>query len=188
MTKKTLTTFDVSRICNVNPTTVSRWIDEGTLEGFRTPGGHRRITQEAFFRFVRKNNLPFGLEGVQEKKRILLVDNQSDSLQNIETILKNENCYEIERAQNGVEAILKLDRFLPDLLLLDLVMPDLDALAMIRNLKSNRRFRSIPIIALGPASAKKQGERAKRSGLSDFLAKPVKGDELVKKVREHLAR
>lgn len=187
MAKKTLTTFEVSRICHVNPTTVSRWVDDGKLEGFRTPGGHRRITRDAFLRFLRRNNLPFGLEGLQERKRILLACDRRQDLAEVEGVLRRQEGYEVERAGSGVEAILKLERYRPDLLLLDFALPDLDVLAVVRNLKSDERFRSIPILALGPPSARRAGQKARSYGLDDFIAAPVRAEEILRKIRALLA-
>ena len=52
------TTFEISQICQVNPTTVQNWVKEGKLKAFVTPGGHRRIQREDLLAFLKEFGMP----------------------------------------------------------------------------------------------------------------------------------
>jgi len=56
--KQVFTTGEVASLLHVHQTTVIEWIDKGQLEGYRTPGGHRRVSREALFRFFERHHIP----------------------------------------------------------------------------------------------------------------------------------
>jgi len=72
---KTYTTFYISKICDVYPTTVANWIDEGKLKAFTTPGGHRRVSADDLKEFLKKYNMPVPEKLFSNgKKKVLAVD------------------------------------------------------------------------------------------------------------------
>ena len=69
------TTHQVSKFCNVYPTTVINWIEEGILPAFTTPGGHRRIKKEDIINLMNKNNMPIPQELLKDNKtKVLVID------------------------------------------------------------------------------------------------------------------
>src|SRR5437773_11375754 len=73
-----LTTFEISEICEVNPTTVQNWVRENKLRAFVTPGGHRRVRRGDLIAFLKKFGMPLprGLE--DEDRLVLVVDDARD--------------------------------------------------------------------------------------------------------------
>ena len=75
MPKKTYTTSEIAKELDVYPMTVARWIDNGELKAFITPGKHRRVSKEDLIEFCKKHNkpLPFSLE-IKNRNKILIID------------------------------------------------------------------------------------------------------------------
>ncbi len=113
-----LTTGHVSKACEVSLVTVKKWIKQGKLKAFRTPGGHFRVAAGEFQRF--RTTYGFPAEPT-DSPRILIVDDDpgvvslvSDALRGIRPPLK------LESAFDGYEGILRVGTFRPNLLVLDL--------------------------------------------------------------------
>jgi len=107
-------------------------------------------------------------------KRILVADDEPDLLSIVQSILETKG-YEIETVNDGREALQALQGDLPDLLIIDLMMPVLSGLEVVRRLKKDERTRDLPIIVMS-AAGKESGkdENFFRQGLNcdDFIAKP----------------
>ncbi len=107
-------------------------------------------------------------------KRILVVDDEPDLIQVVRVTLQTKG-YTVEDATDGQEALRKIERNRPDLVLLDLMMPVMSGLEVVRRLKKNEETRDIPIIVMS-AAGKDSGkpEEFFREGLGsdDFIAKP----------------
>ena len=91
MIKNFYTTHEISRFCNVYPTTVINWIKDGMLPAYTTPGGHRRIKREDILHLMKKNNMPIPDElSKTGKDRVLVIDDDPKILRMIQTILSQE--------------------------------------------------------------------------------------------------
>lgn len=116
---------------------------------------------------------------------ILVVDDEPANLNVISAQLKNEG-YEIVTAANGEEALTRVDERLPDLILLDAMMPGVSGFEVVQILKAEERTATVPIImltALGDAQSKLA---ALGNGAEEFLTKPVAKAELVVRIRNLL--
>lgn len=121
-----------------------------------------------------------------EAKTILLVDDSRTTLMMEQMLLKKEP-YRVVTASNGADAIrIALDAP-PDLILLDVVMPEVDGFAVCERLQSEPATESVPIIMVTTRGEAEHVERAFKTGCSDFITKPIDGLELLAKVRNHLA-
>ena len=118
-------------------------------------------------------------------KLILIVDDVPRNLQVLATILYDDG-YEIAIAENGKTALEILNTIAPDLILLDIMMPDVDGFEVCRQIKSDHQLSSIPIIFL---TAKNDTESIVKSfeiGASDYVTKPFNAIELKARVKTHL--
>lgn len=119
------------------------------------------------------------------KPLILIVDDIPANLQVLGNILSQES-YEIALAVNGRQALTLVENTHPDLILLDVVMPELDGFQVCRSLKSNDETKDIPVIFL---TAKNEAENVVRGfelGAVDYLTKPFNASELLARVRTHI--
>ena len=105
-------------------------------------------------------------------KRILIAEDRAGSRELLRTVL--EDCgYEGSEAADGREAVGQAGRSMPDLVLLDLHMPILDGYGVLRQLRGEARFASIPFVALTANAMHGERERALAAGFSVYITKPV---------------
>lgn len=107
---------------------------------------------------------------MSDKKTILLVEDDVFVSDIYQTKISSEG-YEVILAENGLEAIKKLEKSIPDLILLDIIMPYMDGMETLRKIKSEEKWKKIPIILLTNLSDKEKIEEALGVGADDFLIK-----------------
>ena len=122
---------------------------------------------------------------MNQKPKVLIVDDEPFNVDYLEQRLEDLNC-QIITASDGKEALDKIKREEPDLVLLDLMMPILDGFAVLSEVKADPVLRDIPIIIISADSDSKSIVRGIKQGADDYLTKPVNADLLLKKVREYL--
>lgn len=110
--------------------------------------------------------------------RILVAEDNQDNLFLIEEILKSSP-YELFRASNGQEAIEMAGRVHPDLILMDIQMPDMSGLEAVTHIRQAPDLRHIPIVALTARAMKGDREEFMATGCDDYIAKPVDPDEML---------
>lgn len=122
---------------------------------------------------------------VSKPPRLLVVD---DNAQNIEllTALMQGDGYEVVTAADGQEALAQVAAALPDLILLDIMMPKLDGYAVCRRLKSEPATRLVPVVLLTAVGAEDARIRGIEAGADDFIIKPFSRTELKARVRSLL--
>jgi len=118
------------------------------------------------------------------KPVILCVDDEKEALELLETMLSKD--YEILLAASGTEALSKACERHPDLVLLDLIMPDMDGLEVARRLKREPETRMIPVVAITAMNKDLDKRSAWKVGIDVFLSKPINPDELRTTVRDLL--
>jgi len=119
-----------------------------------------------------------------DKKKILVVDDEPSNVELLKLILKKE--YDVMTAFDGGEALKKIDEQSPDLILLDIMMPGINGYDVCRNLKSNEKTMSIPIVMITALKENKDRINAIEAGADDFLSKPVDMDVLTAKLKSLL--
>jgi PAS domain S-box-containing protein len=116
--------------------------------------------------------------------RILIADDDKAIVKVIERVLKHEKRYIIDRAYNGNEALIKTGIFEPDLLLLDIFMPEMDGVEVIRAIKNQPELDKMKIIVISGYTNHKKITRALEMGVYKFLPKPINAKELLEAVEE----
>ncbi len=168
------TTFEVSQICEVNPTTVQNWVKEKKLKAYVTPGGHRRIRREDLIALMNEFGMPLPKDLRDEPPLVMVVDDEVEVLDVISSVLAaGTEPLEVARAQSGVEALLLIGERKPDLLILDIMMPGMDGFEVCRRLKSNPRTENIKIVAITGNHDPSVRDRILRAGADLFFTKPV---------------
>jgi CheY-like chemotaxis protein len=122
------------------------------------------------------------------KKRIMIVEDDSFVMDIYQTKLEQSG-FDVLLAVNGVEAIKKLDKKtdLPDLILLDIVMPYMDGLEVLQKIKENEGLSKIPIILLTNLSQKEEIDQGLKMGASDYLIKShFTPSEVLEKISNYL--
>ena len=119
------------------------------------------------------------------RKKILLVDD-AETILLMEKMFLGKGSYDFVTARDGEQAIELAESELPDLILLDVVMPKLDGFEACLRLRSSSATRSIPIIMVTTRGEGTNVERGFESGATDYITKPIDGLELLSKVRSCL--
>ncbi len=122
---------------------------------------------------------------MRDRPLILVVDDVEENLE-IVTVRLEAQGYEIETARNGLEAIDKTRGLLPDLILLDIMMPEMDGIEVTRHLKGDEKLRLIPIILLTAKSGVEEVVAGLDAGGDDYLTKPFEPATLLARVRSLL--
>lgn len=120
----------------------------------------------------------------RERPRLLLVDDQPSNIQILYRLFRDD--HQVFMATGGREAIDTCEKVLPDLVLLDVMMPDLDGIEVCRILKSNPVTAHIPIVFITAHHEPAEEERGLEAGAVDFIAKPIHPRLVRARVRNHL--
>ncbi|NOR88455.1 MAG: response regulator [Bacteroidales bacterium] len=116
---------------------------------------------------------------------ILLVDDVPQNIQVLGNILKNQG-YSFALTTNGSETYDLLSRKLPDIILLDIMLPDEDGFSICKKLKDNKRTANIPIIFLSAKDDLQDKIKGFELGASDYITKPFEDIEVIERVKNHL--
>ena len=192
--KTTINVFtvnQVSELLQVSPQTIVNWIEAGKLEAYKTPGGHRRIQKSDLEAFVKQHDMPvFGQpsdpdEGGKKMKKILVVDDDQVIVATIMAGLEEDpHEYEVITAADGFEAGIQVSHFKPDVLILDIMMPDIDGYEVCRKLKSSEETKHIKIIVLSGYLDEESYKKMREYGADLCFSKPLPLDNL----KEEIAR
>lgn len=183
-----LTTGEAARLCGVNFRTVSRWIKRGLLRAYKLPGrGDHRVPLEELQRFMRENGIPDPSQVPALAKRILITDDEPAMAHAIERVLARSG-FETAIASNGFEAGAMLYTFRPGLITLDLRMPGIDGLGVLRFLRQREADLPAPLkILVVSADTDARLKEALALGADAVLRKPFANEDLLATVERFYA-
>jgi excisionase family DNA binding protein len=159
--------------------TVRKWADSGRLPAFYTPGGHRRFRRTDLEAFLAGGRAP----PVAATAHILVVDDDTALRSFIRTSLEGEG-HVVREAGSAEEGLAVLEEELPDLILLDVMMPQMDGWDMLRRVQERHGVGSIPVIMYS-GKLDRTAEAADR-GPQAFLGKPFDPRQLLDATRQLL--
>ena len=119
--------------------------------------------------------------------RILVVDDNATNLKLFIHLLTSPG-REVRTASNARETLAVLDEFQPDLILMDLQLPDIDGLELTRMLRQSRRVENASIVAVTAYAMKGDEERARLAGVDGYISKPIDKNAFRSMVAEYLSR
>ncbi|MBP1699562.1 MAG: two component system response regulator [Deltaproteobacteria bacterium] len=175
-----LTVSQASKYCKVSSKTIINWIDAGYIKAYKTVGGHRRIKKEDLDQFLKDKGMPLP-EGpkVEERKKILVVDDDKIIVETIvQSLEEDEFGYEMISASDGFEAGLQVNHFKPDLLILDIMMPDINGYEVCQKIKTNPDSKNTKIIVLSAYLDDDAFTQMKEYGADACFSKPLPLEQL----------
>ncbi len=180
--KTVFTTGEAAKICKVSQQTIIRCFDSGQLKGFRVPGSRfRRIPRESLFRFMKENGIPTdALES--GRRRILVVDDDQGVVDLITDVLAGDSRFESRAVNNGFGAGMLAKEYHPDLMVLDVMLPDINGKAVCELVKHDPTMSDIKIICISGMIEEDKIEGLKEAGADDFLQKPLDIDDLIRRI------
>ena len=181
--KDILTIPQAAKYCSVGRTTMWRWAKSGLIRVWVTPGGHHRILKNDLESFLTKDKKS---SPIADKyfpiKSILIVDDDPMILKVLSKAL-SEHKYRTEIALDGFEAGVKLMQFMPDLIILDLIMPKIDGFEVCEQMKNDPMTSHIKILVLTGYDTEENRKQIMKSGADDFVVKPVEMDTLLQHIK-----
>ncbi|MBY6260548.1 response regulator [Azospirillum sp. 412522] len=126
--------------------------------------------------------------GLLADARVLIVDDNRINRHLLLALLERGGITLIEQAEDGQDALTRMERFKPDLVLLDLMMPQMDGFEMCRRLRADPRWKSLPVLVQSSLNRAEDRARAFAAGATDYVAKPINAEELLARVGIHLRK
>jgi len=129
------------------------------------------------------------VDGRSRRFRALVVDDERDFRHLMSMFLARSGLpVEVEAVANAAEALRHIDACLPDIILLDVMMPEMDGIELCRRLRADERTRDVPVLMLTALDEAADRTRGFLAGADDYLAKPFDRGELLARVRRILER
>jgi excisionase family DNA binding protein len=185
--KTVFTTGEAADVCKVSQQTIIRCFDSGRLRGFRVPGSRfRRIPREALIAFMKENSIPpDALES--GKQKVLVVDDDPEIVELFVDVLERDGRFEVRTASTGYDAGIATQEFMPDLVILDYMLPDVNGNVVCQTIRKNPNFEHMKIIIVSGVVNQDEISDLMKSGADDFVKKPFNIEKLIERVGELLA-
>ncbi len=180
--KTVFTTGEAAKICKVSQQTIIRCFDSGGLKGFRVPGSRfRRIPREHLYAFMKENNIPTdALES--GKRKVLVVDDDRDLVELLVDVLERDGRFETRSVNNGFEAGMTVKDYRPDLIILDVMLPDINGKDVCLRVRNDKSLEAVKIICVSGMVEEDKIEELRRAGANEFLAKPFETERLIERI------
>ncbi len=177
--KTVFTTGEAAKICKVSQQTIIRCFDSGQLKGFRVPGSRfRRIPRDILFKFMKDNGIPTdALES--GKRKALVVDDDVELVELIRDVLEADGRFEVRIANNGFDAGMMVKEYRPDILVLDVMLPDINGKEVCQRVRSDSTLDDVKIICISGMVEQDKIADLKKAGADDFMQKPFEIEALV---------
>jgi len=177
--KTVFTTGEAAKICKVSQQTIIRCFDNGQLKGFRVPGSRfRRIPREALYKFMKDNGIPTdALES--GKRKVLLVDDDVELVELMTKVLEEDGRFEVRVATTGFDAGMMVKEYRPDLIVLDVMLPDINGREVCHRVRADSTLEDVRILCISGMIEDDKIQELKLSGADDFLHKPFDIEELI---------
>jgi len=180
--KTVFTTGESAKICKVSQQTIIRCFDSGQLKGFRVPGSRfRRIPRDLLYKFMKDNGIPTdALES--GRRKALIVDDDEELVELIRDALEMDGRFDIRIANNGFDAGMMAKEYHPDVIILDVMLPDINGREVCQRVRSDAVLADVKIICISGMVEADKIQDLMDSGANEFLQKPFEVDALLTQV------
>ncbi len=183
--KEYLTPQEVAELLMVSPVTVRQWAQKGRLKASTTPGGHRRFHRNDVMQFASTRKIR---PGTEQGHKILIVDDDALLAGFLhEMFLRAEKAFDVRVVHDGFSAGTFIQSFLPEIILLDIMMPGVNGIQVCSFLKQNPATANIHVIAMTGYSDAELAQEILDAGATICLQKPVKINQVLETVEALLS-
>jgi len=167
--KTVFTTGEAAKICKVSQQTIIRCFDNGQLKGFRVPGSRfRRIPRESLYKFMKDNGIPTdALES--GKRKVLLVDDDTELLELMNKVIEDDGRFEVRIATNGFDAGMMVKEYRPDVIVLDVMLPDINGKEVCHRVRADSTLEEVRILCISGMIEEDKIQELRLAGADDFL-------------------
>lgn len=185
MQEREFSTFEIGKICNVTHTSIINWINRKRLVAHVTPGGHRRVYLSDLVAFLKKYGMTIPEDLKKRQPCVLVVDDEQPVLDLIVYAFKEfAPEFKIRTTKNGVEALILIGKEKPDVVILDIIMPEMDGIQVCKKLRVAEDTKGIKIIAITGKNLLDSYSKFLEHNTDAFFQKPFSVVKLVKKTME----
>ena len=180
--KTVFTTGEAAKICKVSQQTIIRCFDSGQLKGFRVPGSRfRRIPRDVLYKFMKENGIPTdALES--GRRKALVVDDDEELVELIKDVLTADGRFDIRVANNGFDAGMMVKEYKPDILVLDVMLPDINGGEVCQRVRSDSTLDDVKIVCISGMVETDKIDDLLKSGANDFVQKPFEVEYLIERI------
>ena len=181
---------EAARLCRTSVWTLYRRINEGRLETFRAGGGRNfLISRESLDHFIAEHGIPAIVSGPtpDRRTRILIVDDDTEMCDMLERNFERQQGFDVAVATSGFTAGVQLATLVPDVILLDIQLGDMDGRELFAHMADAPRFKDVKVIAISGFIEPDEVSDLIDIGFHDYMAKPFRLTEITERVRALLA-
>ena len=175
-----LTLGQAARFLGVAQSTIRKWSDQGRVPAFYTPGGHRRYRRSDLESFLDRSG-PGGRP--KSGPLVLLVDDDARVRELVRVNLEFEG-YNVREAGSAEEGMTAIEEAKPDLVLLDVMMPQTDGWEMLRRIQDRYGAGAIPVVMFSGKVDEQAQAQAATSGARGFVGKPFDLQQLIDQTKQ----
>lgn len=178
-----LTSYQVGTLLQVNPSSVNKWVKDGRIPAFRTPGGHRRIRAVDVVNFLNAHTMPIP-EGLTHaaQRRLLLADDDVHTVESMRFALAPfEQLVRVVCVSNSVDALVQVGAMRPHVMVLGSSLGPVDGFEVCRRLKAAAETKDVKVLLLGSEAEGEMQNRAGEAGAKEFSRRPL---DVAKVLRE----
>jgi excisionase family DNA binding protein len=175
-----LTLGQAARYLGVAQSTIRKWSDNGRVRVYKTPGRHRRYRRDDLDAFLERSG-PEARQGPV----VLIVDDDDRLREYVRVNLEMEG-YTVLEAASAEDGMRVLDDSRPDLILLDVMMPQVDGWEMLQRVHDRHGVGSIPVVMFSGKVDERAADEAAERGAQGFIGKPFDPQELIARTRQLL--
>src|SRR5438093_8299213 len=177
-----LTLGQAAKYLGMPQSTIRTWSDTGRLPAFYTPGGHRRYRKSDLDEFVAEGGKVTPRRG--NGRRLMLIVDDDDKLREFVRVNLEMEGYSVREASSADDGLQALDEEPPDLILLDVMMPQVDGWEMLRRVQERHGVGSIPVIMFSGKVDEDSLKRATSRDAQGFIGKPFNPQQLIDSTKQ----
>jgi excisionase family DNA binding protein len=175
-----LTLGQAARYLGVAQSTIRKWSDSGRIRVYKTPGRHRRYRRDDLDAFLERSG-PEARRGPV----VLIVDDDERLREYVRVNLELEG-YTVREAGSAADGMRALEEARPDLILLDVMMPQVDGWEMLQRVHERHGVGAIPVVMFSGKVDERAADEAEERGAQGFIGQPFDPHELVARTRQLL--
>jgi len=169
-----ITTKEAALLLGVSLRTVQLWVESGVIKAWKTAGGHRRIPQSAIAKLLEQQRSDLKEESHPKTLKVLVVEDEPGLLEfyHLRIASWGLNC-QVFTAKDGYEGLLQVGEHKPDLIISDLLMPDMDGFRMIHSIKNHKESKDTQLIVITALNSEEIENHGGLPGDILVLNKPI---------------
>jgi len=181
-----MTLGQAAKYLGVAQSTMRKWSDVGRISAFYTPGGHRRYRRADLDQFLDNSGPGAPAQVSSDTGPLVLIVDDDDRLREYVRVNLEAEGYTVREAANAEDGLTALGEESPDLILLDVMMPQVDGWEMLRRIQEHTGVGAIPVIMFSAKVDERSAADAASRGAQGFIGKPFDPRSLIEQTKQLL--